>query len=79
MVMIEKKTTAEKKAEVMDLYYNPDSPLHCAECKQRLGFWRIFSKAMFKKPGASYSVRCPKCGFQNPHVKGEFKHGLTPR
>lgn len=65
--------------DLPDIYLNPNSPLHCGECKQRLGVLHVLRYALFKDQGTHYFVPCKRCGHVNERVKGALKHDIDER
>ena len=59
--------------DMSNLYLNPDSVLHCDQCKERLGVLHTLRSALFKKPGTSYIVVCKSCRHPNVRIKGQYK------
>jgi hypothetical protein len=59
--------------DMMDLYQNPESPLHCDQCKASLGVMHILRYSLFKKMGVVYHVPCKSCKHRNPRTKGAYK------
>ena len=74
-----KDNLLQSKAEVGNLYLNPDSHLKCDKCKNMLGFLRVLRKALFKKPNQIYVIRCKKCGYLNTRIKGKYKEEINNR
>ena len=65
--------------DMADLYLNPDSILHCGQCKERLGILHTLRYALFKKPGTHYFVPCKNCKYVNERVKGYYKQQVEQR
>ena len=60
------------RVEVPNLYLNPASVLKCDQCHAHLGLWRMVRRALFKKKGDVYIVRCKTCGCGNRRIKGSI-------
>ena len=55
-----------------NLFLNPDSPLMCDKCHNRLGFLRMISHSVWVKKNKEYRVKCRVCGFVNKRIKGQI-------
>jgi len=53
--------------------------IHCDECENLLGIWRMVRHALFKRKGSTYFVPCKKCKHVNNRVKGEIGKHLDGR
>ena len=69
----------ESRAEVPNLFLNPDSFLKCDECRHSLGFFRMVFHAIGKKKNECYRVKCKKCGFVNVRKKGALNDEIGER
>lgn len=63
--------------DMLDLYLNPASVLHCGECKERLGVLHTLRYALFKPQGTAYFVPCKRCGHSNKRIKGMYKDNVS--
>lgn len=59
--------------DMMDLYLNPSSILHCEKCNERLGMFHTLRYALFKPQGFVYHVPCKACKHLNARTKGAYK------
>jgi len=59
-----------------NLLQNPDSPLFCDKCHNRLGIFYMLRCSLFKKKDASYLVICRNCHYINQRVKGKINKDI---
>ena len=51
---------------------NPNSPIRCIHCHNRLGVFRMLRRSLFTKKNHRYYVKCPICKYINMRVKGKI-------
>lgn len=62
-----------------NLMMNPNSPLRCDCCHNRLGVFRMLRHSLFKEKNERYYVKCKVCGKNNIRFKGKIGLDIDTR